>query len=172
MLQQGGKLMGESEELLCACGCGEPAVYAARHAPRTIRTKIHESDYVIMDCGYTTLCWVFRGKLAKGYATIRYQSRQMQAHRAMYEQEVGPIPDGLVIDHLCDVTRCINPAHLEAKTTAENLRWGKHTKLTIQDAREIRRIGMTKTANDLAENYGVTPFTIYQVRRNSIWKEL
>jgi hypothetical protein len=44
------------------------------------------------------------------------------AHRVVYEALVGPIPDGLHIDHLCRVTRCVNHHHLEAVTQSENNR--------------------------------------------------
>jgi len=43
-----------------------------------------------------------------------------QAHRWVYEQEVGAIPDGLMIRHLCHNKRCVNPAHLEPGTMKEN----------------------------------------------------
>lgn len=46
------------------------------------------------------------------------------AHRFAYELLVGPIPDGLVIDHLCRVRLCVNPAHLEPVTAEENTRRG------------------------------------------------
>jgi hypothetical protein len=42
----------------------------------------------------------------------------------VYELLVGPIPAGLVIDHLCRVPSCMNPAHLEPVTNAENIRRG------------------------------------------------
>jgi hypothetical protein len=46
----------------------------------------------------------------------------MKAHRFAYELLVGPIPDGLALDHLCLTTGCVNPAHLEPVTVAENSR--------------------------------------------------
>ena len=44
------------------------------------------------------------------------------AHRASYEAFIGPIPDGLTIDHLCRVHACVRPDHLEAVTRSENAR--------------------------------------------------
>ena len=43
---------------------------------------------------------------------------------------VGPIPEGLVIDHLCRVRDCVNPAHLDVVTTGENTRRGLRGVLT------------------------------------------
>lgn len=47
------------------------------------------------------------------------------AHRWAYEYHVGPIPDGLVIDHLCRHKLCVNPEHLEAVTMSENVLRGE-----------------------------------------------
>lgn len=46
------------------------------------------------------------------------------AHRFAYEDIVGPILEGLTIDHLCRVRHCVNPAHLEPVTHLENVRRG------------------------------------------------
>jgi len=50
---------------------------------------------------------------------------QRYAHRAAYEDEVGPIPEGMTIDHLCNVRHCVNVDHMELVTLKENLRRGR-----------------------------------------------
>ena len=51
--------------------------------------------------------------------------RGRRLHRAIYEKFVGPIPDGLTIDHLCRNRLCVNPAHLEPVTLAANVLRGE-----------------------------------------------
>jgi hypothetical protein len=72
-------------------------------------------------------CWIWTGaKWARGYGrfTMPGDQRRVAAHRFGYEQLVGPIPDGLELDHLCRVHSCVNPSHLEPVTHAENSRRG------------------------------------------------
>jgi hypothetical protein len=64
-------------------------------------------------------CWLWVGVVnAAGYG----QSGRGYAHRVNYEDTVGPVPEGLELDHLCRVRHCVNPAHLEPVTHAENMR--------------------------------------------------
>src|SRR5689334_4063669 len=81
-------------------------------------------------------CWFYTGKLDRdGYGLIGDAGRTKVAHRVVYEALVAPIPPGLTIDHVCHSAnpdclggqscqhrRCVNPAHLEPVTHAENMR--------------------------------------------------
>jgi hypothetical protein len=85
----------------------------------------------------TPSCWIWRGALnEKGYGKIGRGGRgegNIRAHRASYELFVGPIPEGLELDHLCHTAdkscpggntclhrRCVNPDHLEPVTRKIN----------------------------------------------------
>lgn len=71
----------------------------------------------------TDTCWLWTGAVAGGdYGRFALTAHHMvQAHRWSYEQWHGPLPDGLVLDHLCRVHRCVNPAHLEPVANRENI---------------------------------------------------
>lgn len=67
-------------------------------------------------------CWWWIGaRAAWGYGIMSVNRHVLRAHRAVYEAYVGPIPDGLTLDHLCRTPRCVNPAHLEPVTMRENV---------------------------------------------------
>ena len=71
-------------------------------------------------------CWVWTSPPDKdGYGVFQATTkRQVRAHRWAYEAEVGPIPPGLTLDHLCRVRRCVRPTHLEPVSSVENVRRG------------------------------------------------
>jgi hypothetical protein len=76
-------------------------------------------------------CWEWQGSKDKsGYGVFSMKNssglhKGFRAHRVTYEVLIGDIPDGLVIDHLCRNTSCVNPTHLEPVTNAENIRRGE-----------------------------------------------
>jgi hypothetical protein len=77
--------------------------------------KIHRAD---------DGCWLWTGgKNENGYPLLWDADKHgmIRAHRFIYEIWHGPIPTGLVLDHLCRVRHCVNPQHLEAVTCSENL---------------------------------------------------
>ncbi len=74
-------------------------------------------------------CWNWTGanhktKCGLIYGIFHMKRKQYQPHRISYEQLVGEIPDGLVIDHKCRNTLCVNPSHLEPVTNVENVMRG------------------------------------------------
>lgn len=67
-------------------------------------------------------CWLWvAGGDGDGYGTFKNGGRTSKAHRFSYQIFVGPIPDGLDLDHLCRNRACVNPAHLEPVSRRENV---------------------------------------------------
>lgn len=70
---------------------------------------------------FTNSCWLWTAsKQRGGYAQFWLEGRLVYTHRWAYEFCVGPIPEGLTIDHLCRVRHCVNPDHLEVVTLRIN----------------------------------------------------
>lgn len=130
-------------------------------------------------------CTIYTGFVGSaGYGLITFCKRSISAHRASYMVNKGPIPEGRVIMHKCDVKTCINPDHLIAGTQTDNMRdmirkgrdryvrgsdsWS--AKLTPDAVRHIRLSGETSTT--IAEKLGVHARTIRDVRENKTWKHV
>lgn len=119
-------------EHICACGCGTPSVpgvskWAKGHplGDSTVRfwARVETAGPVLRsDLG---ACWTWTGGLSStGYGDYWVSVRVVPAHRFAYESAVGPIPEGLHIDHLCRNPPCVRPSHLEPVTPGENFRRG------------------------------------------------
>ncbi|MGN6656099.1 MAG: HNH endonuclease signature motif containing protein [Rhodanobacter sp.] len=93
---------------------GTPPVFAPPH----IRFWEHVEK--------TGSCWLFKPAVEAerkyGNFFVSPQRKNVLAHRYSYEISIGPIPEGMTLDHLCEVTQCVNPEHLEPVTLGENLR--------------------------------------------------
>lgn len=83
-------------------------------------------------------CWVWQGRLNNwGYGETRRNQKITPAHRLFYELLVGPIPEGMVIDHTCRNHQCVNPDHLQAVSHGENVGLGRLRKTHCPQDHEL-----------------------------------
>lgn len=66
-------------------------------------------------------CWLWTGSTTDGYGNLTRDNKTIYAHRLTYETLVGPVPEGLDLDHLCRIRRCVNPDHMEPVTRRINI---------------------------------------------------
>lgn len=169
----------------CECGCGrqttrarqtdtrlgyvrgEPVRFIRGHANRT---KVR---YIPEDRGFSSPCWIWQlWKTHEGYGKAYRDGSSVMAHRVEWERVNGPVPDGLHLDHLCRVTSCVNPDHLEPVTPAENTRRSTTAKLSRHDVAAIReRLAAGESQTALARLYGVTTGTINHIATGRNWAD-
>ena len=84
---------------------------------RTIGIDRFDQSYVPSESG----CLEWSGSTThNGYGQFYDGTGMVRAHRFAWERTNGPIPEGLVVDHLCHIRKCVNPAHMRLLTAAEN----------------------------------------------------
>lgn len=132
-------------------------------------------------------CWPWTSTKARRYGIFRFdwrERRMRRAHRVAWEFSLGPIPDGMVVMHICDNPPCCNPTHLRLGTQLENIadrdRKGRtahnsgercgHAKITRQVAAEIRAAYRGRGDQPrLAAAFGVHRTTISRVVNGEAW---
>jgi hypothetical protein len=85
-------------------------------------------------------CWIWTGKVDQrdGYALIWRGKFPIKAHLAVYTAEVGPIADGMTLEHRCRVRLCVRPGHLLPMTMSENLLRRKWSVRVRRDLCELK----------------------------------
>lgn len=114
-------------EWLCECGCGKrkPSLrhrYARGHSPKKKGRSLQERFWEKVDKTTTPDgCWLWDGaKFGNGYGHIFVDGKHCLAHRIAWSMESGPIPEGLIILHECDVKNCVRASHLRLGTYRDN----------------------------------------------------
>lgn len=109
-------------------------------------------------------CWLWTGFiLPTGYVQISYQGRRSKAHHLAHMANKGPVPEGKVVMHSCDVRHCLNPAHLSLGTQSENI---------IDAVTKGRQFHRAKTHCPQGHEYAVWGrfHTTTDPRQNSPWR--
>ncbi len=118
-------------------------------------------------------CWEWLGpKTENGHGKKTFAGRDVMAHRWLWQQLFGPIPDGLVVYATCETKGCVNPQHLACGTQAQACRSSVQTKLLPADVAEIKaaREGASlSTAQMLADRYGIAASTVRDIWRGCSW---
>src|SRR5882757_2009475 len=73
----------------------------------------------------TKTCWNWTAGKVDGYGVFKIGGTDKKAHRVAYEAVVGPIPEGMCIDHLCRNRACVYPLHMEVVTWRQNIHRGQ-----------------------------------------------
>lgn len=123
-----------------------------------------------------TGCWnwlMHKDDRGYGYIKPSVEKSPQPAYRWTYEQLVGPIPEGLVIDHICENNGCINPMHLQPVTQAENVQRAARTKLTEDDVRKIRRLREEgKGVQFLSDKFGIHNSHVSRICNYESWSNV
>lgn len=119
-------------------------------------------------------CWDWTGATKGGYGVVRWDGPRRIATHISWSLVNGPIPDGFNVLHHCDRPSCVNPRHLWLGTQKDNAQDAKAkgrlrhpTVLTEAQVREIR--ASKEFARVLGPRYGVSKWTIYDVRSRHSW---
>jgi len=131
-------------------------------------------------------CWLWSGyTLPTGYGNMQIRTpkiKNMRAHRVSWELYRGPIPDGLMVLHKCDVRACVNPNHLFLGTNADNMadmaakkrsclgEKNGRVKLTASEVLEIR--DRPEGYARVARVYGVSKSCIRLIVTRKNWKHI
>lgn len=87
------------------------------HTMRPVRARFMDRVSIAVNG-----CWVWdHVSPSARYGVMYAEGRKQLAHRVSYELFVGPLQEGLVIDHLCANTHCVNPRHLQQVTQQVNV---------------------------------------------------
>jgi hypothetical protein len=132
-------------------------------------------------------CFVITSHIARpnGYCQFSIREKKIYWHRYIYEECFGPIADGLVVRHKCDVRNCVNPEHLELGTPLENSRdmiernrssrGSKNPMATLKEEQVInikQLLDFGHSVKEVANKYKVNYSLIYKIKTGARWSHI
>lgn len=136
-------------------------------------------------------CWLWMaacsGRDKNWYGTVTAGGKRYSAHHFSYLNFKGPIPEGLIVRHKCDVSICVNPDHLETGTYAENSQdrekrnrikrkcgtESTSSKITEEDVIKIRNLAAVGvTDRELSEQFSLSVGAVHGIKMGLRWKHV
>lgn len=141
-------------------------------------------------------CWLWTASVrgSNHYGAFWLGGRHQPAHRVAWELTFGPVPDGFLVCHTCDVPLCVRPEHLflgtPADNTADMIRKGRksnaphletrrrgsshpQSRITEQEVRELRREWLDgETTGYLSAKYGLTTSAAHRAAIGRTWSHV
>lgn len=116
-------------------------------------------------------CWLWtRAVATNGYARFSVGQTRTAAHRVAYEHYVGRVPDGMQLDHLCRMRRCVNPLHLEPVSSRENLLRAERTLAAINRAKTECRNGHELVGDNIKHKAGARACRTCDIRSQESYR--
>lgn len=148
---------------------GQPYRFVVGHKPPP-----PIDDYRLEDRGYDTPCHIWTGRIdsVTGYGRLTVNGRHVIASRFVYERAHGPLPHWTKapVDHLCRVPACVRLDHLQAVTTAENIRRGVSAALSLTQVEQIRDLcAQGWVQRDIAAAFGVSAQQVSKIKLGRRW---
>ncbi len=138
-------------------------------------TRLDELHQMIADAGRDCVLWPYAK--SKGYGRVFASGEVRRAHVVVCELAHGMKPAGREVAHSCGERSCVNPDHLRWATAAENsadrIAHGRQTRrLTVEQVREIRRLGPSMRQRDIALRFDIEHSTVGQILRGVTWRHV
>ena len=129
-------------------------------------------------------CWLWNDlKSPGGYGVVSYKGHTEFAHRAAWRLANGPIPEGMIVDHIiCNNPACVRVSHLALDTQSGHItrmyaegrgaNGSRHHMAKLTEAQATAILHSDASNATLAQEYGVSQSLVKQIRARKIWKHI
>lgn len=165
-----GKLFGISHERVRQITTGIKPIKSKQVYKKKLSNSLLER--LLQKCNTSDGCWEWNSaKTPGGYGKLMFKRSHKYAHRAMWEEVNGSIPEGMEVCHHCDNPGCVNPDHLFIATHLENMLdrdskgRGKGSKLTVETCEQMKNLYASGrlTQKEVGEHFGISKQTVWLV---------